>query len=63
MIQQAYYQRIVRHIQHVMPQFGDFDLQLLADNNTMFALTGAKKAVIICLAHIKSLMVRYALWP
>lgn len=29
---QAYYQRIVRHIQRVMPQFGDFDLQVLADN-------------------------------
>ncbi len=31
-VKQAYYQRIVRHIQRVMPQFGDFELQVLADN-------------------------------
>lgn len=40
---QAYYQRIVRHIQHVMPQFGDFDLQLLADNNNYVRLNWREK--------------------
>jgi len=39
----AYYQRIVRHIQHVMPQFGDFDLQLLADNNNYVRLNWREK--------------------
>ena len=40
---QPYYQRIVRHIQHVMPQFGDFDLQLLADNNNYVRLNWREK--------------------
>ncbi len=38
-----YYDRIVRHIRQVVPQFGDFDLNTLPDNDTQVRLNWREK--------------------
>jgi predicted ATPase len=40
---ERYYERIIRHIRQMVPQFGDFDLQTLSDNNKYVRLNWREK--------------------